>query len=109
MKVNEILEKVNFYGNFIMYSNHIYAHAILLDDTECSLNNSSRFIALYNPKKDELMFFSETDKSKLLIEITETEKTIILENMKKAYFDKYGRDIISVWRELSKLQNEMYA
>lgn len=33
----------------------------------------------------------------------------ILEKLKKVYFSKYGREVVPVWRELSKLQSERYA
>ncbi len=109
MDKKEVIENLDFYGNYVFYSCYIYAHAVLTDSERCIIDNNIGFIALYNPDKEELLFLSETENRKVLYEITEFEKLTILENLKKAYFSKYGREVVPVWRELSKLQYGKYA
>lgn len=59
MDKKEVIENLDFYGNYVFYSCYIYAHAVLTDSERCIIKDDIGFIALYNPTKDELLFFQK--------------------------------------------------
>ncbi len=109
MSKNEMLEMLDFYGNFMFYGCYIYAHAILIDTSNCIIDGEVGFCVLYNPNKELVMLFSEKGAEKELIEINDDEKAELLEKMKKAYAKKHKRELVYVWHEFTKVHKKMYA
>lgn len=109
MDKNEILNKLDFYGNFVLHNYYIYAHAVLTDNNRCIISNETGFFVLYNPRNDNLVFYREKNKGKVRLKITDDEKAFILNKVKIDYFKKYDRDLVDVWREIAFIKGEMYA
>lgn len=109
MDKNEILDKLDFYGNFVLHDYYIYAHAVLTDNSRCIISNETGFIVLYNPRNNNLVFYCEKNKGKVRLKITDDEKAFILNKIKIDYLKKYDRDLVDVWRTLAFAQRKMYA
>ncbi len=108
MDKKEIIDKLDFYGNFVLHDYYIYAHAVLTDNDRCIISETG-YSVLYNPRNNNLVFYCEKNTGKVRLKITEDEKAFILNKIKIDYFKKYDRDLVDVWRKLAFVQRKMYA